>query len=97
MHLPDRLMALKTYVLRHCVVLAAPLPLCPLIFSVSDGTARAKVLHDSGVSSEQCWQEYLRRRMGMRKLAGKRLRLDWAADAQTCAFSEFLLLAEKTK
>jgi len=96
----DRLIALQSYVLSHCATLAAPLPLCTLIFSVSDGLARAEVLHVSGLSPKQCWQEglrRLRRRMDQHKLAGRHLRLDWVADAQSCAFSEFLSLAETTK
>ena len=35
--------------------------------------------------------------MDLRKLEGKRLRLDWVADACACAFGEFLSLAETTK
>ncbi|MDR0239623.1 MAG: hypothetical protein LBI88_05260 [Deltaproteobacteria bacterium] len=100
MLLVDRLMNLENHVPDHCAVLAAPLPPCTLIFSVSDGLARAEVLHVSGTSPRQCWREglrRLRRRMDMRKLTGKHLRLDWVADAQSCAFSEFLSLAETTK
>ena len=93
-------MALESHVLRHCAVLAAPLPPCTLIFSVSDGSARAEVLHVSGAAPKQCWREglrKLRRRMDMRKLAGKHLRLDWVAGAHSCSFSEFLRLAETTR
>jgi len=96
----DRLMELQAYALRHCATLAAPMPPCTLIFSVSDGLARAEVLHVSGASPKQCWQEglrRLRRRMDMRKLAGKHLRLDWVADARPCAFREFLASAAATK
>ncbi|MCL1985916.1 MAG: hypothetical protein FWG59_05670, partial [Betaproteobacteria bacterium] len=71
MHLVDRLRKLGSHVLGHCPTLAAPLPPCTLIFSVSDGLARAEVLHVSGASPEQCWQNglrRLRRRMDLRKL-----------------------------
>ena len=100
MQFADRLTALESYVLRHCALLAAPLPSCTLIFAVSDGSARAEVLHVSGAAPKECWREglrKLRRRMEMGKLAGRHLRLDWVTDAHACAFSEFLALAETTK
>ncbi len=100
MSLPDRLMKLESHILRHCATLAAPLPPCTLIFSFSDGRGRAEVLHVSGGTPQKCWQEglrRLRRRMDLRKLAGKHLRLDWVADAHACTFSEFLALAGQTK
>jgi hypothetical protein len=100
MSLLDRLMKLESAILHHCATLAAPLPPCALIFSVSDGLARAEVVHVTGASPKKCWQEGLRRlhrRMALRKLAGKHLRVDWVVEAQPCAFSEFLSLAETTK
>ncbi|MCL1916280.1 MAG: hypothetical protein FWG17_06225 [Desulfovibrionaceae bacterium] len=100
MYLADRLLRLEEYVKGHCPALDAPLPAHTLIFSISDGEARAEVLHVSGSSLEQCWKDglrRLRRRMQLRKLHGEHLRLDWVRKVRSCAFDEFLKLAEQTK
>ncbi|ABL70498.1 hypothetical protein [Paracoccus denitrificans] len=66
--------------------LDAPFPAVTLIFSVSDGAARAVTAQGSGATVDAAWEVAvtdLHRKMGRRKLRGRFLRLDWVEKAET--------------
>lgn len=65
--------------------LTAPHPQVTLFFSVSDGKARADVVHASGGSLESAWQKglaSLRAVMAKRQLKGKWVRVDWVEEVE---------------
>ena len=80
-----RLSRIKAAVAHRVRVLEAPFPAVTLVFSVSDGTARAAVVQGSGDSFEAAWDrlvDALRKVMARRKLRGCLLRLDWVEQAE---------------
>jgi len=92
MTLADRISFLREFAREHCAFLKSPLPLCTLIFSVSDGKSRAEVLHATGSGFDATWKEglaRLRRRMDQRKLKGRFLRLDWVESAEEMTWASF--------
>lgn len=96
MDLAQRLILLQQRLFEYCAPLAGPFPAYTLIFSVSDGNARAETLHVSDSSLAMAWRRgmiSLKKRMELRGLQGKYLRVDWvtgAAEKQWSAFEQFL-------
>ncbi len=65
--------------------LSAPYPACTLFFSVSDGTARARVVHASGADFESAWRlgvAALQTSMTARRMTGRWLRVEWVVHAE---------------
>lgn len=81
-----RLSRLKAALEGRVPTLDIPFPAVTLIFSVSDGAARAVTAQGSGATVDAAWEVAvigLRQKMARRKLRGRFLRLDWVEKAET--------------
>jgi len=71
-----------------------------LFFSVSDGTARARVVNVAGSSLEAAWQKgllALRTVMKRRKLEGRWIRVDWIDEVKPATWKELRAILARTK
>ncbi|MDR3176496.1 MAG: hypothetical protein LBU06_08200 [Desulfovibrio sp.] len=92
-----RIFSLRDYAEAHCARQAGA---CTLIFSVSDGPARAFVLHARGDSFALAWEPLLTGLRGLMKrkgLAGGHLRLDWVEEAVPMTWELFQQRIGETK
>lgn len=84
--LETRLSRLRAALDGRVPALGAPFPAVTLMFSVSDGAARAVTAQGSGATIGAAWDEAaagLHRKMARRNLRGRFLRLDWIEKAET--------------
>lgn len=91
MTVKERFALLKEYAGSRCPVFSGE-PGCTLVFSVSDGTARATVRHVSAPTFDEAWRLGLIRiqnRMERDKLTGRHLRVDWVESSASVTWDEF--------
>lgn len=100
MSFPERLGHIRKIAAGFYRKLPPPHPAVILFFSVSDGPARAHVVHASGPSFEATWQKLLiklRTTMRRHRLKGTWLRLDWAEAAEAMSLGGLRARLAKTK
>ncbi|WP_225782903.1 hypothetical protein [Xenophilus sp. Marseille-Q4582] len=92
--LADQLDACRAQVEPACAALPAPYPAFTLIFSITDGTRRAHVLHTCGGSFDSAWRDGARQTLAaaqQQKLKSAWLRVDWVEEASPILWSDFEL------
>lgn len=78
----------------------APHPACTLFFAVSDGPARAVVVHVSGVDLGAAWRDgvkALQAAMTRRRLKGRWLRVDWITAVEAVSPEQLQARLRQTK
>lgn len=96
----EQLKRARKIVASQCPRLEEPYPEITLFFSVSDGNARAHVVHASGSSVESAWQKgllQLRATMTKRNLKGKWLRVDWLERIEATNWGALRARLQQTK
>lgn len=71
-----------------------------LFISISDGDAKATVLHNRGTTLEAAWKNILPELLELaenRRLRGKWLRVEWSENIESTTLEELRLLLKKTK
>ncbi|MDA7418161.1 hypothetical protein PGB34_17485 [Xenophilus arseniciresistens] len=90
--LTDQLLACRAQVASQCRALGAPYPAFTLVFSVSDGTQRAHVLHVCAGSFDSAWRSGAEQTLALvkkHKLQAPWLRVDWVEEAVPMRWSDF--------
>lgn len=96
----QQLTNMRRAVSRKLRPLPGPHPAITLFFSVSDGPARAEIVHASGTSLESAWQKglaQLRATMTSKGLQGRWLRVDWVDGVETMSCGELKTQLTKFK
>lgn len=96
----EKLSKIRTFLRPRLQKLPSSFPEVALCFSVSDGSARARVVEASGNTLEAAWQKGLvglRSAMGARKLKGRWLRIDWVEDVEATTWRGLRARLAQTK
>lgn len=96
----DRLARTRTFLRLRIQKLPPSFPEVALFFSVSDGSARARVVGASGNSIEAAWQKGLaglRSAMKASKLKGRWLRVDWVETVEATTWRNLRVRLSKAK
>ena len=100
MSFSDQLRACEAHLAAECYALPAPYPAHALFFSVSDGSARAHVVHASGPDVQTAWSAGVKRLtewMAGQRLVAPWLRVDWVEGARAVMWNRLLEQLELTK